>query len=615
MKNTEYVDYRSPVLNKETPKDYMTLLFGIVILILTIYLIPINLRDLWQPDETRYAEISREMLLRGDWVVPHLLDLRYFEKPVGGYWLNNIAMWVFGENNFSVRLASSASTLVTSLIIFSFAKSLWQSTRNALISVVVYLSMFLVFSVGTYSVLDPALTLWLTAAMVAGYQALNLSNSRHKFLAFIIFGLCCGMGFLTKGFLALVVPVIIFIPYVLLNKKFLKLLYYSPVILVSALLISLPWVLAIHAKEPDYWHYFFWVEHIQRFAKEDAQHKAPIWYYIPTLFLAVLPWTGLLIGMLRDIFRKDSHYPAKIFLLCWAIMPFLFFSIAKGKLVTYILPCMPPIALLICAFMLTNQQARNTQENLLIKQQPNNILPTHQRFAVKLNGSINIIFGVIGILLLATSALVAYLVHIQNPTFTQFTANTSAQTLSNLILFDWNERYKTYLGIIAFVGFSLFGWLSLGKNTHAWIRTAGAPILLSLLFGFTLPNKVVYNKQPEPFIETYSQELHNAQYILTDSLGVSSALAWVLKRSDIYLYAAKGELEYGLNYEDSSHRYVSPVDFSDWLASKRQVGNIALVLKIDPDESIPDYLPKADKIYQMNRFSLLIYQKDSAPKE
>ncbi|MFZ1871941.1 MAG: lipid IV(A) 4-amino-4-deoxy-L-arabinosyltransferase [Chania sp.] len=534
-----------------------------------VYLIPLNGRLLWQPDETRYAEISREMLAKGDWVVPNLLGLRYFEKPVAGYWFNNVSQWIFGDNNFAVRFASVFSTGLAALLVFALAWLMWKNAHRACLAVLIFLSMFLVFSVGTYSVLDPMISLWLTAAMVSYYLTLKATTTKGKLGGYVLLGLACGMGFMTKGFLALAVPVIAVMPIVIQQRKIKELLIYGPVAVVVAVLLSLPWALAVAQREPDYWNYFFWVEHIQRFAEENAQHKAPIWYYIPILIAAVLPWLALLPGSLVKGWRERVQRPELFFLLSWVVMPLIFFSIAKGKLATYILPCMAPLALLMAAY------AEDCVAQLRTR-------------VFKVNAVLNGLFGLIGIAALSLMGL---------------------GLLPNVRLFTSDEWPKIILGFVAFAGWLLFAVISARNNAQRWAWAAACPLLLCLLIGYAIPQQVIDSKQPQNFVRANMPVLSQSQYVLADNVGVAAGLAWELKRSDILMFSQRGEVSYGLNYEDSRSHYIRDEDFPQWLEQARKQGDVSLVLHLSRGEHVPQDLPTPDSVTEMHRFALLWYKQ------
>ncbi|KAF1028683.1 MAG: Undecaprenyl phosphate-alpha-4-amino-4-deoxy-L-arabinose arabinosyl transferase [Pseudomonas sp.] len=534
------------------------------------YLIPLTTHGLWIPDETRYAQISQEMLLSGKWASPHFMGIRYFEKPAAGYWMIALGQAIFGQNLFGVRFASALSTGLSIVLVYLVARRLWNDPRKSLVSAVLYMSFVAVAFLGGYANLDPQFTFWVNLTGVALWFCFDSATTGGRLWSWALLGFACGMGFMTKGFLAWLLPVLIALPFALLQKHFAQLLRFGLVAVAVAILVSLPWALMVNAQEPDYWNFFFWHEHIQRFAGEDAQHAEPWWYYLPLMIAFSLPWVALLPSTIKQAWL-EKRGAKTTFLLLWLLMPLAFFSLAKGKLPSYIMPCLLPLALLM---------GHTLADKLAL---------AHAR-ALRINGWLNLVLGVLALLALTWFQL-------KKPVYEH------DQELSNLVL----------------VFLFLFGWilanlLQAARPLQLWAAPVLGSWLLVALVPAALPHSVVYNKTPDQFIIDHLPELQSTKALLSNDLGAASALSWRLKRPDVALYNTVGEVKYGIAYEDTAHRRIDMPQVQQWMSEARKQGPVGVVMRVKGDDERQELelLSKEGSRYEQGNIVILIIPQAGA---
>jgi 4-amino-4-deoxy-L-arabinose transferase len=474
------------------------------------------------PDEFRYAEIPREMLASGDYVVPHLNGVPYFEKPVLGYWLSATAMALFGENGFAIRFPSAMAVGIAALLLFVLLRKFADDYAAAPLAAAAFLTCPAVFGVGTFNVLDSLLSLFLTAAMVSFFFAYMAENTRDKTGLLALFGVCCGLAFLTKGFLAFAIPVVAITPFMIWEGQGKELFRVFWLPLGTAVLIALPWSLMIHLRDPRFWHYFFWVEHIKRFISDNPQHPKPFWYFIPIMAGGALPWTILLPATIPGLGRKWFKEPLVRFAICWLVFPFLFFSASRGKLGTYILPCFPPFVI-VTTLGLQRYLGAGRKRTFTM--------------------SVSVLAIMVG-----TGAVAL--------TLSQVTGFPLPRVFSPAESWKW---VMVFAGLMAWFALALLAVLSSDPGRKLALYCA-APLLLLFSAYFVIPDEHKEGKMPGPFLVRHSERVGPDAILVADKY-LALAACWVYKRNDVYLYGDGGELAWGLSYDGARHRLLTGDEF------------------------------------------------------
>lgn len=348
----------TPCSGRKSSRRWLWLLLAVAV----VWFGNIEYRKLIKPDEGRYAEIPREMVASGDWVTPHLNDLKYFEKPPLQYWATATAYTVFGEHHWTSRLWTALTGFAGVLLVWFAGARLFGREAGLYAGILLGGSLLYVL-MAHINTLDMGVTFFITLGIVGlllGQQTESDAATRRKWmwLAWVALGL----AILSKGFMGIVLPGAALFLYTVVQRDIgvYKRMQWG-VGTVLLLLVTLPWFYLVMKANPEFFDKFVVYEHYTRFTTKEHGRYQPWHYFIPVLLMGMLPWTLLMFDtMLRtwkDSRRSDKAFNPERFLLIWAVFIYVFFTLSGSKLPSYLLPMFPALALLM-GKQLTTMTAR-----------------------------------------------------------------------------------------------------------------------------------------------------------------------------------------------------------------------------------------------------------------
>ncbi len=469
-------------------------------LLVLVWLATLADRPLFNPDEGRYAEIPREMLNSGDWVIPHLNGVAYIEKPPLQYWATALSYRLLGPNAFAARLYTTLGAFGTLFLVWLAARRLFDEQAGWRAAAVLS-GMLMFVALGQLLTLDMSLTFYLTLSLVGFLLAQQASQPRSWML---LAWAAAGLGVLTKGLVAAAIPVAVLILYSLYARDWspwrrLYLVWGLPLFLA----ITVPWHWLAARRLPDFLEFFFVREHLARYLTPLADRQEPWWFFGAVFLAGSMPWTLSALRAVAGGWRRSSlpaAFNPGLFLWIWVVFIGVFFSLSDSKLMPYILPLMPPLAMLIAALPVKARE-RDFQ------------------FTAIMTVIAGIALGVASLnwpAVIAQSDRVAYFLPLAKP------LGLIALLLTVSGVFAWLRRVRdvTGSGVFLAVGWAL-AWLLLIRAASAL-----APVYSGMDLAAALAGRDA--KAPLYSVGTYDQ-----------------SLTFYLRRT-VMLVSYRGELDYGL---------------------------------------------------------------------
>ena len=501
-------------------------LLFLLVLTSILYLVALGSHGLLDPDEGRYSEIPREMIESGDFITPRLNYVAYFEKPVLHYWLTALSFKALGQNEFAARFWPAVLAIAGVFVTYWLANRM-NGPRAAFLSSWILATSLVYFAIGQINITDMPLSFFITLSL-AGFWMGHRRDRRY----YLLFYLGMALATLTKGLIGIVLPAGVVFWWIVMTRKLsvIREALYLPGIVVF-FLTATPWFVLVCLENPDFFDFFFVQEHFLRYTTKIHDRFEPCWWFIPIIIVGFIPWTGFLPGAVSgalpsSLARPTHQYRGNLFLLLWFGIIFIFFSLSSSKLIPYIIPVMPPLAILAGSFLDLHMDKGKTRS---------------LGMGLLLNSLILVPFGV-------AAAAYPFLDERYGKVLLPFVAPVVA-VLILLVVLSWvyylkgqSRRVVLTLCIFAFLNIATF------KNVFGFYDgIMSARDLASVIRRHALPDDVI------------------AQYRDYDQ-----GLPFYLERR-IVLVDWRGELEFGANRGDQSDWFLDSEGFIEryWTSDER----------------------------------------------
>lgn len=340
--------------------------YGLLALTLLAFFLLLGNRPLNEPDEGRYAEVAREMIETGNWLVPHFWYLPHLDKPPVAYWLVAASMAVFGQNEWAVRLPVALAGISGVWATWMLGCAL-GGRRVGLWSALILQSTLLYWGLARMLTTDIFLTQFTAWAIFFFWRSwLTADKSKAAFFTWHSAAwIFIALGFMTKGPVALAIPIVSLLALLIYRRRNLPKIIFAGLFagFLLFLILAAPWFLAVFQQVPEAAHYMILGQAAGHLLGTTIKNRAGShFYFFGILAVGLLPWTLLLGWLWRRAFWRSLDPRAKegwLLLNAWAIFTFTLFSFSHAKLPPYILPIFPALAVMLAWKFFSGDDAGN----------------------------------------------------------------------------------------------------------------------------------------------------------------------------------------------------------------------------------------------------------------